>query len=242
MLPMILMFGGIALLISLSSGKAHGASKQAPTPSNVVKDLPPMMQFKLLKKGCSPEDTRFIADVVAAMGKGSATLDMMQKAHKLAENCMPETAAAIKDQLSKALLAARARAEQDPSKQLAALITSPDSPPSPIPNDPKSGKALWKIVTKKGNTMAIPNFTPVLNLFKKLQSIVGAKQDGRIGNETITKFRNLAKSKGYLKAPTSPASLAANTAKYIAVLTQNIPSNQVGARGGSADRSPFPGC
>ncbi len=207
-----------------------------PKPEAVVPGLPP---------GCTEADRTFVANVITAMAKGSASLDLIRKAHALALRCFPATASAIKGQLDKAVEAARAKAIPDARKQLAAIVTAPDAPPSPIPNDPKTGKSLWFITTRGGLVLAIPRFRPVLNLFKKLQASVGADQDGRIGPETVTKFRNKMTSLGFTKFPTTQAALAANVVKYITVIGQKIPAAQVGhhgARGGSALNAPFPGC
>jgi hypothetical protein len=164
---------------------------------------------------------------------------MMRKALAVARKCFPATANAIKEQLDKALITAKAKTISDPQKALNAMMAAPDAPPSPIPNDPKTGRSLWFMTTKKGQTMAIPRFGPVLAIFKKLQSLVGAKQDGRIGDETLVKFENLMSSKGFTKFPTTHAALAANVVKYMTVLEQNVPPTSVGARGGSAISAPF---
>lgn len=242
MWPIALAFGTLAFFLALAGkAKADPGKPKAFPLAPVAPGLPPAEEL------CSTEERTFVSNVVAAMGKGTATLDMMRKAHGIASKCFPTTAAAIKGHLDRALLAARAKAEPDPNKQLASLISSPDAPPSPVPLNPKTGKPLWLVFTPKkgkykGQQIAKPKYTLVLNLFKKLQSLIGAEQDGALGPETLTKFRNVMTSKGFKKFPTNAASLASNTAKYIAVLSQNIPSTQVGARGGSALRSPFPGC
>jgi len=264
MWPVVLAFGTVAFFLALAGkAKAEPGGAKALTPSPVPPALPPALPPKKkliatatlppavvvkppepsgLPAGCTEADREFIANVIQAMGKGTASLDMMRKAHALALRCFPATANAIKDQLDKALLAARAKAIPDPQAALNAMMAAPDAPPSPIPNDPKTGKSLWFMDTRKGQLMAIPRFAPVLALFKKLQGLVSAKQDGRIGDETVVKFRNLMASKGFSGFPTTQAALAANVVKYITVLQQDVPPSRVGARGGSALRSPFPGC
>ena len=255
MWPVVLAFGTVAFFLALAGkAKAESGGAKELTPSPVPPALPPAAPERVatavpgvtvkptgLPAGCTEADREFIANVVTAMGKGTASLDMMRKAHDLALRCFPSTAAAIKEQLDNALLAARAKAIKDAPTKLQAMVAAPDSPPSPIPNDPATGKSLWFMETRKGQLMAIPRFAPVLALFKKLQTLVGAKADGRIGDETIVKFRNLMTSKGFAKFPTTQAALAANVVKYITVLSQNVPPIQVGARGGSALNSPFPG-
>lgn len=265
MWPIVLAFGTVAFFLALTGkAKAEPGGVKLLTPSSAPPALPPAATKKVaitlptgkrevvtlpavkvkldLPGGCTEADRDFIANVVQAMGKGTATLDMMRKAHAIALKCFPNTASAIKEQLDNALAAARAKALPNPQDALNAMMAAPDSPPSPIPNDPKTGKALWFMDTRKGQLMAIPNFGPVLALFKKIQALVGAKQDGRIGNETIVKFRNLMTSKGFTKFPTTKAALAANVVKYMTVLAQEVSPSKVGARGGSATRPPFPSC
>ena len=247
MWPIVLAFGTVAFFMSLA-GKAKaesGGARKLP-PSSAPPALPPALTDVEVKvtppsSDSKEADREFIANVIQAMGKGTASLDMMRKAHAVALKSFPETADAIKEQLDKALLAAKAKAIKDPQTALNAMIAAPDAPPSPIPNDPASGKSLWFMDTRGGQLMAIPRFAPVMALFKKLQSLVGAKQDGRIGTETVVKFRNLMSSKGFKKFPQTQAQLAANVVKYMTILEQNTPTNQVGASGGSVAKAPFLG-
>ena len=234
MWPIVLAFGSVAFFLALAGkAKAESGSVNKLTPSTSPPALP--------EPSCKQSDKDFVLNVILAMKKGTASLELMRKAHSIALNCLPDTANAIEQQINKAILAAKAKKISDPEQALKAMMASPDSPPSPIPHDPKTDKPLWFMTTKKGQLMAIPNFSPVLALFKKLQSLVGASQDGRIGDETVTKFRNMMSGRGFKKFPTTAPALAANIVKYIAVLGKNVPPTQVGARGGSAAQSPFLG-
>ena len=242
-IPIIVAAGAIGLVYALKGTTVVHAGtldKQLPSPQLAL----PEDSGK--EGGCTAGEKQFITAVVVAIQSGKATLALMQKAHVIALRCFPETAASIKSQIDRTVAAARAKQvasspSASPQQQLSAIISSPDASPSPIPSDPKSGESLWKMDTRKGRPMAIPQFGPVLDLFKRMQSIVGAKDDGRIGDETIVKFRNLMSSRGFKKFPQTSAQLAANVAKYITVLSQNIPATSVGVKGGKTNNAPFLG-
>jgi hypothetical protein len=269
--PIVLAFGSLAFFLALTGkAKAESGGPKELTPSPVPPALPPAVvpgkapPKKLivtktlppaavapkappgLPEGCKEEDRTFIANVIQAMGKGTASLDMMRKAHAIALKCFPATAGVLKEQLDRALLAARAKAIPDPQAALNAMMLAPDAPPSPIPNDPKSGKALWRMIRPKrgkfkNQFIAKPNFGPVKALFQKMQALLKAQKDGDIGPETVVKFRNLMAAKGHAGFPTTAAQLAANIVKYITVLEQDVPASRVGASGGSTLPTPFLG-
>tara|TARA_R100001244_G_scaffold132394_1_gene108867 strand:- start:13269 stop:14063 length:795 start_codon:yes stop_codon:yes gene_type:complete len=260
-IPFVVAAGAIGLVYALTGiTTANASAKQLPAPidsptppggggdSNASSQPPatrPQSPNTPSAPKCSPAELAFLQVATLKFKNGSLSLAALQRAIAIADKCAPQTAAVLRAGLANAVAAAQAKKEAakaaTPQKQLAIIITSPDAPPSPVPHDAKSGKALWKVKTVKGNKIVIPNFRPVLNLFKAIQSAVNAPQDGRIGDETIVKFRNLMTTRGFKKFPQTAPALAANVAKYLAVLSQNVNPTQVGRSGGSGDPSPFPG-
>ncbi len=248
MWPIVLAFGTIAFFLALAGKARAEAGERVPTPRLAPPSLPPALPFRLptaVIRVCPKEDKDFVTNVVKAMELGRATLDMMRKAHDIALRCSPEDALKIKDQLDKALISARAKAvaaaTDSPLARIKAVLLASDAPPSPIPVKPGTDNPLWEIAKLKGIIVAKPKFEAVLLLFKKLQSLVGAKQDGRIGPKTVSKFRKKMLDRGFTVFPKTQASLAANAAKYSIVISQGVVPTQVGARGGSTANSPFPG-
>lgn len=99
-------------------------------------------------------------------------------------------------------------------------LATPDNPPAPIPL--KDGKTLWFIETKKGKPMAIPRFPEVMAEFKAFQKIIGVKQDGRIGTDTLKTFISVASKRGFTNVPKTIPSLAANVTKWGLVLASPL--------------------
>lgn len=238
--PIIIASGALALLLSSTKKSRAAGLKRTPEPPSRV-PLPPAGPVSVPIPApspapapappvpapvpapmpapepapCPPEAKAFVEAAVQAIANRTATAEQVSRALPIAVQCFPQTASVLQNWL-------------EGKKGVPPLVAQPDQPGDAIPII--DGKPAWFFDTRGGVFMALPNFEPILVMFRGLQAAIGGiRTDGRIGSATLSAFIKKMRSMGFTSFPNTVQTLAANAVKYTEVIKRGYrPINVAG--------------